>query len=174
MNEKPYESINDERFTWLSGKFLKYFTDWKISIAARPGEFTDNARRQTYEGIEITVHSSIELIKYLLSQGVPYVLTERFCQDSLENYFGRQRSMGCRKDNLLVISAIMINTIRTQTFPTNCWKLPERRPPNLLRLMLRLCHVVRAIENKITQNTLKKEEIIFFKKNGYFYSHKFL
>ena len=54
---------------------------------------------QTYEGIEITVHASIELIKYLLSQGVPYVLTERFCQDSLENYFGRQRSMGRRKDN---------------------------------------------------------------------------
>ena len=41
---KPYESINNERFTWLTGKFLKYFTDWKISIAARPGEFTDNAR----------------------------------------------------------------------------------------------------------------------------------
>ena len=77
---KPYESINDERFTWLTGKFLKYFTDWKISIAARPGEFTDNARAnmfiswQTYEGIQITVHSSIELIKYLLIQGVQYVL----------------------------------------------------------------------------------------------------
>ena len=41
---KPYGSINDERFTWLTGKFLKYFTDWKISIAARSGEFTDNAR----------------------------------------------------------------------------------------------------------------------------------
>ena len=28
-----------------------------------------------------------------------YVLTERFCQDPLENYFGRQRSLGARKDN---------------------------------------------------------------------------
>ena len=34
-----------------------------------------------------------------MSDNVPYVLTERFCQDPLENYFGRQRSMGARKDN---------------------------------------------------------------------------
>ena len=54
---------------------------------------------QTYEGIKITVHPSIELIKYLLIQGVQYVLTERFCQDSVENYFGRERSVGRRKDN---------------------------------------------------------------------------
>ena len=70
---------------------------------------------QTYEGIQITVHSSIELIKYLLSQGVPYVLTERFCQDPLENYFGRQRSMGHRKDNpSLCDFDYNDNTIRTQ------------------------------------------------------------
>ena len=134
----------------VTGKFLKYFTAWKISIAAGPGEFTDNARAnmfiswQTYEGIQITVHSSIELIKYLLIQGVQYVLTERFCQDSLENYFGRQRSMGRRKDNPSLC---------------DCWKLLEiagTKTPNLLRLMWRLCHVGRAIENKINQNTLKK------------------
>ena len=28
-----------------------------------------------------------------------YVLTERFCQDPFENYFGRQPSMDARKDN---------------------------------------------------------------------------
>ena len=28
-----------------------------------------------------------------------YVLTERFCQDPLENYFGRQCSLEARKDN---------------------------------------------------------------------------
>ena len=28
-----------------------------------------------------------------------YILTERFRQDPLENYFGRQRSLGARKDN---------------------------------------------------------------------------
>ena len=28
-----------------------------------------------------------------------YVLTEHFCQDPLENYFGKQRSLGSWKDN---------------------------------------------------------------------------
>ena len=65
---------------------------------------------QTHEGIKITTHSSMELVKYLLNQGVLYVLTERFCQDPLENYFGQQRSIGRRKDN----PSHNDNTIRTQ------------------------------------------------------------
>ena len=69
---------------------------------------------QTYEGIKITVHSTIELTKFLLQHGLPYVLTERFCQDPLENYFGRQRSIGCRKDNpSLRDFGYNDNTIRT-------------------------------------------------------------
>ena len=92
--------LNDERFIWLIDTFLQYFEDWKHSIAKRPGQFTANARAnmfiswQTYEGVKITAHSAIEL-----NQGVPYVLTERFCEDPLENYFGRQRAIGLRKDN---------------------------------------------------------------------------
>ena len=54
---------------------------------------------QTYQGIKITTLSIIEVVQYLLSNNVPYVLTEWFCQDPLENYFGRQRSMGAHKDN---------------------------------------------------------------------------
>ena len=70
---------------------------------------------QTYEGVKITVHSIIDVVKYLLSKGVPYVLTERFWQDPLENYFGRQRSMGHRKDNpSLRDFGYNDNTIRTQ------------------------------------------------------------
>jgi len=43
------------------------------------------------------------------------VLTERFCQDPLENYFGRQRSMGARKDNpSLRDVGYNDNTIRNQ------------------------------------------------------------
>ena len=117
---KPYKNLNDERFIWLIDTFLKYFSDWKDSIANRPGQFTNNAKSnmfmswQTYEGIKITVHSSIELIKYLLSQNVPYVFTERFCQDPLENYFGQQRSIGRRKDNPTIRDfGYNDNTIRT-------------------------------------------------------------
>ena len=85
--------------------FLPYFTNWKESIESRPGIYTTNDKArmflswQTYEAILITTHSSIELVKFLLQNNVKYVLTERFCQDPLENYFGRQRSMGHRRDN---------------------------------------------------------------------------
>ena len=50
---------------------------------------------QTHEGLQITVHSINEVCKFLLEHGVP----ERFCQDDLENYFGRQRAIGSRCDN---------------------------------------------------------------------------
>ena len=46
------------------------------------------------EAVQITTFSIIDLIKYLLSNSVSYVLTKRFCQDPLENYFGQQRAMG--------------------------------------------------------------------------------
>ena len=117
---KPYNSLNDERFAWLINNFLQYFEDLKQSIDERPGQFTPNAKanmfisRQTFEGMKLTVHSSIELIQYLLNEGLPYVLTEKFCQDPLENCFGRQRAMGHRKDNpSLRDFGYNDNTIRT-------------------------------------------------------------
>ena len=35
----------------------------------------------------------------MLDQGFDFVLSERFCQDVVEEYFGRQRSLGRRNDN---------------------------------------------------------------------------
>ena len=44
-----------------------------------------------------------------------HVLTERFCQDKLENYFGHQRSMGYRKENPSLYNVgYNDNTIRNQ------------------------------------------------------------
>ena len=40
--------------------------------------------------------------------------TERFCQDSLENWFGRQRSLGSRKDKSMVDFGYNNNAIRNQ------------------------------------------------------------
>ena len=51
--------------------------------------------RQTYEGFKITVNSHVEAIKFLLSEGLKYVLSERFMQDVIEDYFGHQ----CGSDN---------------------------------------------------------------------------
>ena len=52
-----------------------------------------------------------EVVAYLLANGVDYVLTERFCQDVLENYFGKQRAIGRRKDNPNVRDAGFIDNI---------------------------------------------------------------
>ena len=54
---------------------------------------------QTHEGLKIAVHSHIEAIHFLLGEGLQYVLSERFMQDVLEDYFGHQRSKGGRSDN---------------------------------------------------------------------------
>lgn len=48
--------------------------------------------------------SFVEMAKYLLSQPQDqaqklYVLSERFSQDPLENYFGKQRARGGRNEN---------------------------------------------------------------------------
>ena len=117
---KPYESVNGERFAWLDN-FLEYFHLWKESIEERPGNFTQNAKSrmfiswQTYEGIQVTVHSLKEVVKYLLENGVKYVLSERFCQDDLEDYFGRQRAFERRKDNPTVRDVgYNDNTIKSQ------------------------------------------------------------
>ena len=46
------------------------------------------------------VKSFIELTKILLPvPGVQYVLSEKFCQDPVESFFGKQRAQGGRNDN---------------------------------------------------------------------------
>ena len=54
---------------------------------------------QTYNGLKMTVKSAIAVTKFLLSKGFEFVLTARFCQDVVEEYFGYQRAQG-RSDNL--------------------------------------------------------------------------
>ena len=113
--------VNDNRFGWLENAFLKYFEDWLTSIEQRPDHFSRNASSnmfiswQTFEGLKVTVHSIIEAVKFLLQHDVKYVLTERFSQHLLENYFGQQRAIGARKDNPSVCDfGFNDNSIRNQ------------------------------------------------------------
>lgn len=70
---------------------------------------------QTYEGLKITVYSVIEATKFLLGEGIEFVLTERFCQDPIEEYFGNQRKLGRRNDNPDIKTfGYNANTIRIQ------------------------------------------------------------
>ena len=48
---------------------------------------------------KITVLSFKEVCKFLLQQGISYILPERFCQVDLENYLGKQHAIGRRYDN---------------------------------------------------------------------------
>jgi hypothetical protein len=72
---------------------------------ARDGEYAANDRgkmflsTQTNEGLKISIYSHIEAIQFLLAQGFQYVLSERFMQDVVEDYFGHQRAKGGRSDN---------------------------------------------------------------------------
>ena len=97
--------MQDPRFTWLKNTFLSYFERWRESITLRDG-FSDSDREkmfispQTYQGLKITSNSVVEATRYLLDAGMPFVLTEKFNQDVVEEYFGRQRrSMGRRNEN---------------------------------------------------------------------------
>ena len=55
--------------------------------------------KPTYEGLLITVYSTLEIITFLLNKGFDFVLTEKFCQDTLESNFGDQRKLGGRASN---------------------------------------------------------------------------
>ena len=102
---KPYTAQDDERFVWLKDVFLKYLENWRQSTMAREGEYSTDDRGkmfisiQTYKGLKISINAHIEAIQFLLGEGFEYVLSERFMQDVLEDYFGHQRAKGGRSDN---------------------------------------------------------------------------
>ena len=102
---KPYTAQDDERFVWLKNVFLKYLENWRQSTMAREGEYSTDDRGkmfisiQTYKGLKISINAQIEAIQFLLDEGFEYVLSERFMQDVLEDYFGHQRAKGGRSDN---------------------------------------------------------------------------
>ena len=106
----PLIFINDRRFSWLRDVFLTTFQDWLNYVQQRHGNFTKDVGQKifiswiTYEGLKISINSIIEAIQFLLWHQVKYVLTERFCQNPLENWFGRQRSLGSRKYNPSIAS----------------------------------------------------------------------
>ena len=97
--------MENERFDWLFNMFLNYFNKWKLSIEDRGNNFSLNAQSkmfitwQTFQGFKITTNAIVEVAKCLLSEGVDFVLTERFCQDEIEEYFVNQRQLGRRSDN---------------------------------------------------------------------------
>ena len=100
----PYRSVDDGRFRFFD-EFVQYLEHWKTAVQTRQGQFSQDERikmvlsHQTFKGLCMTSRSFPEAAKYLLNHGVEFVLSNRFCQDPLEQHFGRQRAMGRRNDN---------------------------------------------------------------------------
>ncbi|KAK3932248.1 Transposable element P transposase [Frankliniella fusca] len=92
-----YSSLTDPRFDFLKTEFLSYLQQWEEFVANRTGNYTKDQRsrmiisHQSLEAIRITVHSFIEVAKFLMGKGAPYVSARKFNQDPLEQYFSDQR-----------------------------------------------------------------------------------
>lgn len=121
LNQSLIVLFLNGRFQWLTG-FLEYPRKWKDSTEQRPANFTQSARSkmfiawQSYEGFQITVNAVIDNCKFLLQEGMEYVLTERFCLDPADEYFGSQRKLRRRNDNPDIRTfGYNDNTIRVQT-----------------------------------------------------------
>ncbi|KAK7505178.1 hypothetical protein BaRGS_00003748 [Batillaria attramentaria] len=101
---QAYTQLDDPRFDFLEEEFLAYLEEWQTSVNHRPGQFSKTDRQkmclthQTFRGLVMTVHAFVGVTKYLLSQGVPFVLSNKFCQDPIEEHFGRHRGMGRTAD----------------------------------------------------------------------------
>ena len=100
--------------------FLAYFSEWSNSVAQRSGNFTSEDRanmqqsHQTLDGFKISVRSIVACVKVLLQQGAPFVLTNVFNQDVLEQHFGHYRHKGGACDNPTLDNVRhSMNTLRT-------------------------------------------------------------
>ncbi|XP_065662263.1 uncharacterized protein LOC124811383 isoform X2 [Hydra vulgaris] len=103
-----YKAIDDVRFDWLQNTFLTFINNWEEQCQNIPDLSQAEKNRfclskQTLEGLRITVNSFTTLGKFLLVEGAEYILSEKFCQDPLEEYFGKQRMRLGSNDNPLLI-----------------------------------------------------------------------
>lgn len=107
----PYTMLNkDERFAELRG-FVQYFKEWEAEVMALPLPATLKSKmlpaKPTMEGIEVTVNGFIGAVEYMLDKehgaGADFVNARTFCQDAVEQYFGKQRAALGGKHNPNVV-----------------------------------------------------------------------
>lgn len=118
MFEYYYAYINIELLQWLTDDFLGYFKEWEKEVDSRRDLKQSEKNkmiitRETLGGLKMTgrlmigmvsrtifftfisinvVHSFTEIVPELLKlDGAQFIYSERFCQDHLEIFFGKQR-----------------------------------------------------------------------------------
>lgn len=120
---------------------MGYLDKWDKSVNERTG-FTGTQKekmlisRPTREGLRITVLSFIDLVTYVFTiPGVKVFLSNRICQDPLENFFGRQRQRGRVNENpstaefLKNTQALRVINSTTSTVRGNCRGTHKRDQP---------------------------------------------
>lgn len=70
--------------------------NWEEAAKKEKGGFVSDG---TAEGLRVTIHSTLSLLKYLTSVGFKYLLTFRPSQDKLENLFGIIRQYSGNNDH---------------------------------------------------------------------------
>ena len=105
----PYTDVDDPRFAWMM-EFIGWLDGWKGRIEANTSVQNERNKMfiapQTYNGLKITILSSIELTQHLLcKENAPSVYTSCFNQDALESYFSMVRDYGGSKRNPTVKTA---------------------------------------------------------------------
>ncbi|PIK34953.1 hypothetical protein BSL78_28221 [Apostichopus japonicus] len=122
----------------LENDFLGFLDEWYAeSQSAEDVPKKDRYKlfisRETYSGMHITVKSFVSLAKELLQNpSVEYVLSEKFSQDPLEEYFSKQRGCGGRNDNPSVqqvghnmLSLMVAGSRAVSSLRSNCRKRPR-------------------------------------------------
>jgi len=123
----PFTSVDDARLEWLDSEFLEYLHQWTAAAESRQGKFSKKQRqqmqlsKQTIDGFKITSRSVAAVIRHVLQNGAPFVLTSHLNQDPLEQLFGHCRHKGGSNDNPNVAEACnSINTIRSVSTQAVC------------------------------------------------------
>ncbi|XP_077870235.1 uncharacterized protein LOC144363527 [Saccoglossus kowalevskii] len=100
-----YRSVDDWRLKWLKEEFLGFLNKWERECLQTPNTTEVEKKkmclsRETLEGYRITVNCFVDLVPVLLQlDGVDFLLSEKFCQDPIEEYFSKHRACVGGNDN---------------------------------------------------------------------------
>ncbi|KAG0431933.1 hypothetical protein HPB47_021325 [Ixodes persulcatus] len=98
----PIADVDDGRLLWLENDFTCYVKKVQASsVASGNGAFTG----ETFQALLFTTKSTVETTRYLLTQGINYVLTRKLNSDPIEAVFGRVRYM-CGGNDMLDARAV--------------------------------------------------------------------
>ena len=91
----PYRNSDDVRFSWLENTFVQYLEDWKAAVDSREGVYTADEKGQSFHPETIQWSQDVCEVTYpsdqvSLVRRFEFVLTERFCEDDVEEYFEYQ------------------------------------------------------------------------------------